>query len=104
MEERAMSDQPVTVTTPAGPGGEPERAAGSAGRLAGGSVGMWDLVFFVVAAAAPLSVMSGVAPLAIQFGGIGAPGGYLLAGIVFLIFAIGFTAMSQRLRNAGAFY
>ncbi|ADB50978.1 APC family permease [Conexibacter woesei] len=72
--------------------------------LRAGSVGMWDLVFFVVAAAAPLSVMSGASPLAIQFGGVGAPGGYLLAGIVFIVFAIGFTAMSRRLPNAGAFY
>lgn len=72
--------------------------------LRAGSVGMWDLAFFVVAAAAPLSVMSGVSPLAIQFGGVGAPGGYLLAGIVFMVFAVGFTAMSRRLPNAGAFY
>lgn len=69
-----------------------------------GAVGMWDLVFFVVAAAAPLSVMAGVSPLAIQFGGIGAPGGYLLGGLVMLIFAVGFTAMSRYVPNAGAFY
>ncbi len=73
-------------------------------RLRRGSIGMWDLVFFVVAAAAPLSVMSGVAPLAIQFGGIGAPAGYLVAGLVFVIFAVGFTAMSRQVPDAGAFY
>lgn len=88
-----------TVAAPAEP-----RPAGAEEHLSSGAVGMWDLAFFVVAAAAPLSVMSGVSPLAIQFGGIGAPGGYLLAGIVFMVFAVGFTAMSRRLPNAGAFY
>lgn len=68
------------------------------------ALGMWDLVFFVVAAAAPLAIMSGVAPLAIQFGGIGAPGGYLLGGVVMLVFAIGFTAMTKHVPNPGAFY
>lgn len=65
---------------------------------------MWGLVFFVVAAAAPLTVMAGVAPLAISLGGIGAPGAYLYAGIVLLLFAVGFTAMSRYVQNAGAFY
>ncbi|UYM03485.1 APC family permease [Solicola gregarius] len=69
-----------------------------------GAVGMWDLVFFVVAAAAPLSVMSGVSPLAIGFGGVQAPGGYLTGGIVMAVFAVGFTTMSRYVPNAGAFY
>lgn len=96
-----MSGTP-TIAQPAQPPAEPP-AAGEP-RLRAASVGMWDLAFFVVAAAAPLSVISGVSPLAIQFGGIGAPGGYLYAGIVFLIFAVGFTAMARRLPRAGAFY
>lgn len=66
-----------------------QRAQRSDG-LRHGAVGMWDLVFFVVAAAAPLSVMSGVSPLAIGFGGVTAPGGYLTGGIVMAIFAVGF--------------
>lgn len=68
------------------------------------AIGVWDLVFFVVAAAAPLAVMSGVAPLAVMFGGVGAPGGYLLGGIVMAVFAVGFTAMSRHVDNPGAFY
>lgn len=75
-----------------------------ADRLESGTLSVLDLVFFVVAAAAPLTVMVGFAPLAIGFGGIGAPGGYLFAGIVLTIFAVGFTAMSRYVRNAGAFY
>ncbi|MGW8376575.1 APC family permease [Streptomyces sp. ODS28] len=69
-----------------------------------GAIGTGDLVFFVVAAAAPLTVMSGVAPLAIGMAGQAAPLGYLLSGVLLLIFAAGFTAMSRHVRNAGAFY
>lgn len=67
-------------------------------------IGTWGLVFFVVAAAAPLTVMSGVAPLAIKFGGIAAPSGYLLAGVVMALFAVGFTAMTRHVDTPGAFY
>jgi amino acid transporter len=69
-----------------------------------GSIGVGGIVFFVVAAAAPLLVMAGVAPLAIGALGIGAPGGYLIAGLSLLVFAAAFTAMSKYIRNAGAFY
>jgi amino acid transporter len=75
-----------------------------AGALERNRLAVWDIVFFVVAAAAPLTAMAGVAPLAIGFGGLGAPGGYLIAGAVLLLFAVGFTAMSRYVRNAGAFY
>ncbi|WP_413230080.1 APC family permease [Kitasatospora herbaricolor] len=65
---------------------------------------MGDIVFFVVAAAAPLIVMAGVAPFAIAFGGIGAPVAYLATGLVLALFAVGFTAMTAHVKNAGAFY
>ncbi|MGW1514509.1 APC family permease [Streptomyces sp. NPDC002394] len=63
-----------------------------------------DISFFVVSAAAPLTVMAGVAPVAILLGGIGAPVGYLLAGLTLAVFAVGFTTMSRHVRSAGAFY
>jgi amino acid transporter len=63
-----------------------------------------DLVFFVVAAAAPLTVVAGVVPLAIRTGGTSAAYGYLIPALVLLLFAVGFTAMSPLIRNAGAFY
>nr|WP_206323957.1 APC family permease [Streptomyces sp. HNM0574] len=72
--------------------------------MRGGAVGTGDLVFFVVAAAAPLTVMAGVAPLAIGMAGRAAPLGYLLSGLLLVVFAAGFTAMSRHVRNAGAFY
>lgn len=72
--------------------------------LASGTLGTSSVAFFVVAAAAPLLVMAGVAPLAIGFGGVGAPSGYLIAGVTLAIFAVGFTAMTKYIHNAGAFY
>ncbi|MCX6432303.1 MAG: APC family permease, partial [Actinobacteria bacterium] len=69
-----------------------------------GSVGWVGIVFFVVAAAAPLTVVFGSLPPAISFGGIGAPGAMLVAGVVLILFAFGFTAMSRYVQNAGAFY
>lgn len=87
--------EPAAASTTGESGGE---------HLARGAIGVRELVFFVVAAAAPLTVMAGVAPLSIQFGGTGGPGGYLVAGIVMVLFAIGFTAMSRHVTDAGAFY
>ncbi|MEU9245339.1 APC family permease [Streptomyces sp. NPDC048385] len=78
--------------------------SGAGSHLRRGTLGLADIVFFVVAAAAPLTVMAGVAPLAILFGGIGAPVAYLAIGVVLCLFAAGFTAMTPYIRNAGAFY
>ncbi|MFE5618438.1 APC family permease [Streptomyces sp. NPDC056470] len=69
-----------------------------------GTLSTADISFFVVSAAAPLTVMAGVAPVAVVLGGIGAPAGYLLAGITLAVFAVGFTAMSRHVRSGGAFY
>ncbi|MFF2389582.1 APC family permease [Agromyces sp. NPDC058104] len=72
--------------------------------LARGRLGTFDIFFFVVAAAAPLAVMAGAAPLAFRLGGIGAPGAYVFSGVVYLLCAAGFTAFARYVRNAGAFY
>ena len=74
------------------------------GTLAKGKLGTLDIVFFVVSAAAPLTVAVSSAPLAFLVGGIGAPGAMLASGVVLILFAIGFTAMSRYVRNTGAFY
>lgn len=72
--------------------------------LARGKLGVWGIVFFVVSAAAPLSVIVSGAPLSVRLGGIGAPGAIVVCGVVLILFACGFTAMSQHVRNTGAFY
>jgi hypothetical protein len=66
----------ATITEPVPAAAAPPRADET--HLQRNAVGVSDLVFFVVAAAAPLTVMAGVAPIAIGRGGIGAPGAYVL--------------------------
>ncbi|MGO4104129.1 APC family permease [Leifsonia sp. YAF41] len=82
----------------------PVASVGIPNRLATGTLSTGDIVFFVVAAAAPLMVVAGGSPLAFLIGGIGAPGSYVVAGIAYVLFALGFTAMAQHLPNTGAFY
>jgi len=73
--------------------------------LARNRLGVAGIVFFVVAAAAPLVGMTGAVPVAIVLGnGAGAPGAYLAAGLVLLVFSVGYSAMSHRVTNTGAFF
>jgi amino acid transporter len=78
--------------------------SGQPNALDSSSLNSRDIVFFVVAAAAPLTVMVAVAPIALLIGGIGAPAGYLCAGLISTVFAIGFTKMARHVHNNGAFY
>jgi amino acid transporter len=83
-----------------------EQAHGETGTtLRRGRLGVIGIVFFVVAAAAPLVGMTGAVPVAIVLGnGAAAPGAYLVVGITLLLFSVGYAAMSQRVTNAGAFF
>ncbi|MEV3993260.1 APC family permease [Streptomyces sp. NPDC049837] len=92
----------MSVTSKASPPRAGQQPA--PGRLRTGTLGTADIAFFVVSAAAPLTVMAGVAPIAIVLGGIGAPVAYLIAGITLTVFAVGFTTMSRHVRSGGAFY
>jgi amino acid transporter len=68
-------------------------------------LGTLGIVFFVVAAAAPLVGMTGAVPVAIVAGnGAAAPGAYLAVGITLLIFSVGYATMSNRVTNTGAFF
>jgi len=70
-----------------------------------GRLGVLGIVFFVVAAAAPLVGMTGAVPVAIVLGnGAAAPGAYVAVGLTLLVFSVGYAAMSQRVTNAGAFF
>lgn len=59
------------------------------------------LVFFVVAAAAPLAYTLGAIPLAIGRGGIGTVVVFAVTGVILMIFAVGYLAMARHLRRAG---
>lgn len=70
-----------------------------------GRIGVLGIVFFVIAAAAPLVGMTGAVPVAIVLGnGAGVPGAYLAVAIILLLFSVGYSAMSQHVTNAGAFF
>jgi len=69
------------------------------------TLGTAGIVFMVVAGAAPLTVIAGILPLVLLTGnGIGAPVNYLIAGLVLIVFSVGFTTMSHHIKNAGAFF
>ncbi|MFI0354202.1 APC family permease [Actinomadura sp. 9N407] len=63
------------------------------------------VVGLVIAAAAPLSVVTALVPLAILLGnGVGTPGAVFLVAIVLALFSIGFVRVVPHIQNAGAFY
>ncbi|MFF5624859.1 MULTISPECIES: APC family permease [unclassified Microbacterium] len=70
-----------------------------------GRLGTGSIVFMVIAAAAPLTVIGGNAPIAIGLGnGIGAPVGFVIATVVLLLFSVGFVKMTPHVKEAGAFF
>ncbi|GAA1903659.1 APC family permease [Streptomyces durmitorensis] len=68
-------------------------------------IGVTGIVFFVVAASAPLTVAAGGIPQSLGVTGIlGIPLLYLLVGVVLALFSAGYAAMSRHITGAGAFY
>ncbi|WP_247791316.1 hypothetical protein [Acinetobacter baumannii] len=65
-----------------------------------GSLGLWTVVFFVVAAASPLTGVVGAMPLNFMLGnGAGVPGSFIVAALLLIIFSFGFIAMSKYVVN-----
>jgi amino acid transporter len=88
------SSAPVAVDT-----------AGRPLRKLRGSLGVWGIVFVVVAAASPLGVIGGPVPLGIGIGnGTGFPAIFVVSTVIILLFAVGFTALTPYVKDAGAFY
>jgi amino acid transporter len=78
---------------------------GTSGTLKSGKLGVLGIVFFVVAASAPLVGMTGAVPVAMLAGnGAGTPGSYLAVGLTLLLFSVGYAAMSSKVTNTGAFF
>lgn len=81
-----------------------EHASTEAG-LARRTLTVPHLVFLIIAASAPLTVVAGGAPTSFAVTGLsGVPVGYLVLGVILVVFAIGYGAMSAHVHNAGAFY
>ncbi|MGW9195121.1 APC family permease [Micromonospora chersina] len=77
----------------------------SDGGLRRGRLGTAHLVFFTVAASAPLTVLGGgVTTMYAVSGNVGAALGYVLLAAVLAVFTTGYAAMSRYVANAGAFY
>src|SRR5258706_5729702 len=73
--------------------------------LARNRLGVPAVVFFVLAAAAPLTVVAGGATTGWAVTGVeGIPIAYLAIAVVLAIFSVGYTAMSRKIVNTGAFY
>lgn len=75
------------------------------GGLLPGMLGTGDIIFMILACAAPMGVLAGIIPLALAFGnGAGMPGTQLMISAVMVLFAVGYVRMIPHVRNAGAFY
>jgi amino acid transporter len=84
--------------------GQRAAGAGAAGQLRG-TMGTLQLALTVLAMSAPIGNVTGVLPLGITQGnGIGTPMIYAFVGLIFLLFAVGFTTMTRNLPKPGAFY
>lgn len=70
-----------------------------------GTLGPIAIVFMVVAAAAPLTVVGGGTPVGIMLGnGAGFPLNYVVVAVIFLLFSVGMSAMSRHIARPGAFF
>jgi amino acid transporter/GNAT superfamily N-acetyltransferase len=73
--------------------------------LARNRLGVSAVVFFIVSAAAPLTVIGSGAVVAFATTKtVGIPAAYAAIAIVLAVFAVGYVAMSRHVTNAGAFY
>ncbi|MCS5735687.1 APC family permease [Herbiconiux daphne] len=69
------------------------------------AVGVPGILFFVFSAQAPLTGIVGAAGLAVALGnGAGAPGAYLIVGLIIVLFAVGFTTISRHIDTRGGFF
>ncbi len=77
----------------------------SSNGLAKNKLGVGSIVFLVLAAVAPMTVLVVVLPLAIALGnGGGIPVAILLVALALLLFSVGYAQITKELTNAGGFY
>lgn len=84
---------------------ETARGGESNATTAEGRLGVAAIVFLIIAASAPLTVVAGGATSAFSVTRVlGIPLGYVVLAVALATFAIGYAAMSRFVTNAGAFY
>ncbi|WP_051443374.1 APC family permease [Curvibacter gracilis] len=73
--------------------------------LRSGTLSSWFITLLVISAASPLSVVAGGFPIGMMLGnGAGTPALVVLALLLLLMFAAGYTAMGTCVTSAGGFY
>ena len=72
--------------------------------LAARSMGLWGVIFTILAGAAPLYAMLFNVPVAVQGAGSAAPVAFVIATIALMVFSVGYVRMSRRVHSAGGFY
>jgi amino acid transporter len=73
--------------------------------LAADRLGVTNIVYFVMSAAAPLTVVAGVVTTAYAVTGItGLPVAFIAVGAILALFSVGYVTMARHMVNAGAFY
>ncbi|EKX65696.1 APC family permease [Streptomyces ipomoeae] len=86
-------------------GNPTETETSTARRLKPNSLGVLGILFFVLSAQAPLTGIAGSVPISVAIGnGPGTPAAYAAAGVITLLFSVGFVAMGRHVVDAGAFY
>lgn len=81
------------------------RASAVSAALAQDRLGVPSVVFFVISAAAPLTVIGGSVTAAYAATGVtGVPLAFILLGAILGLFAVGYVTMARYVVNAGAFY
>ena len=86
----------TTANAPAAPDGAKLRKT---------ALGVSDIVFFIVAASAPLTVIAGgVSSTYLVTGNAGVPLLFIVLGAILALFVTGYAAMSHHITNTGAFY
>jgi amino acid transporter len=82
-----------------------QRTGTTRNSLSRNSLGVFGVVFLVLAAVAPLTGIIVITALGIALGnGGGMVGSFLIVTVVLLLFAVGYAQMSKELVNAGGFY
>jgi amino acid transporter len=95
----------MSTISPAGSSPPAAATAAAETQLHRRALGVPDLVFFIVAASAPLTaVAGGQAATYLVTGNQGIPFLFIPLAIILGVFAIGYAAMSRHVADAGAFY
>jgi amino acid transporter len=93
----------MSTTPPFSSNAAPQSGSSERSGLRPGTLGVGAIIFFVVAAVAPMAAVIGASPVVFSANGATAPLVYLLAAALFVIFSSGYVAMSRHIRNAGGF-